>query len=98
MDGKATAADEILKPPGHLAAALIETLLPKKMAEPLLQHIRDMRVEYYDLLSEKRIKTAKWKVFVYHVLLVWMAGEGIIKRIAAVLGYGNIKNNGNGAA
>jgi predicted PP-loop superfamily ATPase len=70
----------------------ISNMLPKKHAQSLLQEISDMRLEYYEALSEKKIWRAKCIVAFYYVGLSWSVVMWISDKFKEVIGIIPKKN------
>ncbi len=61
---------KVTNPPGHFFARIAD-LLPKKHRESLEQEISDMRLEYYEAVSEKNIWRARFIIAFYYIGLGW---------------------------
>jgi hypothetical protein len=64
----------------------IANLLPEKCAKDLTQNISDMRLEYYEALSEKNIWRARFIVYSYYIGLSWSVVMWISDKVKEVVG------------
>ncbi|HLM01069.1 MAG TPA: hypothetical protein VK400_08420 [Pyrinomonadaceae bacterium] len=70
----------------------ISNLLPKKYRRNLEQEISDMRLEYYEALSERRIWQARCIIASYYIGLCWSVVMWISDKVRKVNGIVPKKN------
>jgi hypothetical protein len=70
----------------------IADLLPKKQRKSLIQEVSDMRLEYYEALSEKKTWRAKCIVAFYYIGLSWSVVMWISDKVKEVVGIIPKKN------
>jgi hypothetical protein len=73
------------KAPGSILLRLVN-LLPKRYAKDLTQNISDMRLEYYEALSEKNIWRARFIAADYYIGLSWSVVRWISDKAKEVIG------------
>jgi|SRR5215213_810679 len=75
-----------IKNPPTSFLSQIAGLLPKKHRQSLLQEISDMRLEYYEALSEKKIWRARFIVAFYYIGFGWSVVMWISDKAKEVVG------------
>ncbi|HYP51287.1 MAG TPA: hypothetical protein VEQ34_10125, partial [Pyrinomonadaceae bacterium] len=73
------------KPPAYLLQK-IALLLPEKYRRDIEQNISDMRVEYYEALSEEKIWQARFIITFYYFGLSWSVVIWISNKIKQAVG------------
>ena len=83
--------NKIKSPPSSILIKIAD-LFPKRHRESIIQEISDMRLEYYEALSEKKIWRAKCIVAFYYVGLGWSVVMWISDKAKEVVGLLPKKN------
>ena len=83
--GRINNADKLKKTPASFILKIAD-LLPFKHRKSLIQEISDMRLEYYEALSEKRFFRARCIVAFYYAGLSWSAVMWISDKAKEAIG------------
>lgn len=79
-----TKKNRIKNPPASFLLKIAD-LLPKKYSENLKQEVSDLRLEYNEALSEKKIWRARFIASFYYIGLTWAAVMWISEKVKKVI-------------
>ena len=82
---KAVNKNNIQKPPASLLLKITD-LLPRKYKQDIEQNISDMRLEYYEILSENKVWQARSIVTFYYIGLGWSIAMWVSDKVKEVIG------------